>query len=162
MGRFTYHRFLRFYPDGFVISFLTTDHPSDIVPVLRPSLRAKGLHFGRWRLVRSDASEPECALLTPPAPGAGGAGANADAKPPPPRPRAVVLVSDLLEPGAAAPKYAFEMELALRETQRGRWNKLDLSSYRSIHLATGEVLELGLKHQKPFYFSKVRSYNPPL
>lgn len=46
------------------------------------------------------------------------------------------------------------MELSLKETQRGRWNKLDIDSYRSINLANEEVLALSLKHQKPFYFSK--------
>lgn len=46
------------------------------------------------------------------------------------------------------------MELNLKETQRGRWNKLDIENYRSINLVTDEVLGLGLKHQKPFYFSK--------
>ena len=46
------------------------------------------------------------------------------------------------------------MELSLRETGRGRWNKLDILDYRSINLATEESLSLSLKHQKPFYFSK--------
>ncbi|BEI86619.1 hypothetical protein CcaverHIS002_0609060 [Cutaneotrichosporon cavernicola] len=130
----TYHRFLRFYNDGHVMSFLTTDHPSDVVPLLKPSLRAKGLHFGRWRLVRDEDERG--------------------------RKRARVIITDLVEPGPGA-KYEFEMELMLRETGRGRWNKLDLVSYSSINLATGEALGLTLKHQKPFYFSKVRSYHPP-
>lgn len=39
--------------------------------------------------------------------------------------------------------------------KRSRWNKLDMSSYSSINLATGESLALSLKHQKPFYFSKL-------
>lgn len=123
----TYHRFLRFYPDGHVISFLTTDHPSDVVPLLKPTLRAKGLHFGRWRLIRAEDDKG--------------------------RKRPRVLVTDLVEPGSDA-KYEFEMELGLRETGRGRWNKLDILSYSSINLATGESLGLSLKHQKPFYFSK--------
>ncbi|CAD6572904.1 MAG: hypothetical protein TREMPRED_000685, partial [Tremellales sp. Tagirdzhanova-0007] len=146
----TYHRFLRFYPDGFVISFLTTDqrvtNPSDVVPILRRSLRAKGLHFGRWRLLRSDSAQLD--PITPKA-------ANA-------KRRACIVITDLLDPGNEVPKYEFEMELILRETGRGRWNKLDISSYNSINLVTGESLGLSLKHQKPFYFSKVKSYHPPL
>ena len=64
-----------------------------------------------------------------------------------------VLISDLVEPGIQ-PKYSFEMELQLRTTTRGRWNKLDMESYSSINLSTDEHLGLSLKHQKPFYFSK--------
>ncbi|WVR06828.1 hypothetical protein IAU60_003864 [Kwoniella sp. DSM 27419] len=151
----TYHRFLRFYPDGYVISYLTTDHPSEIVPVLRPSIRGKGLHFGRWKLVRSDSPAHPVNLnrlngeLVKPI----GQKGSRDAR---------VIVTDLLEPGNASPKYEFEMELGLKSTGRGRWNKLEIIEYRSINLLTGEVLALTLKHQKPFYFSKVRSYNPPL
>ncbi|OCF30685.1 F-box protein 9 [Kwoniella heveanensis BCC8398] len=150
----TYHRFLRFYPDGNVISFLTTDHPSEIVPVLRPSIRGKGLHFGRWKLIRTDSpvhpsNNPDSEV---------DANTNTDKM----RKNARVLITDLLEPGVEGPKYEFEMELALRSTGRGRWNKLEIIEYRSINLLTGEVLALALKHQKPFYFSKVRSYNPPL
>nr|XP_019046593.1 hypothetical protein I302_05343 [Kwoniella bestiolae CBS 10118]OCF25523.1 hypothetical protein I302_05343 [Kwoniella bestiolae CBS 10118] len=135
----TYHRFLRFYPDGNVISFLTTDHPSEIVPSLRPSIRGKGLHFGRWRLIRSDSDEPTTTTQT----------TTKDGKR-----FARVVVSDLLEPGNENPKYEFEMELILKSTGRGRWNKLEILEYRSINLRTGEVLALALKHQKPFYFSK--------
>ncbi|WVQ77810.1 hypothetical protein IAR50_007500 [Cryptococcus sp. DSM 104548] len=145
----TYHRYLRFYPDGSVISYLTTDHPSDVVPVLKPSLRRKGLHFGRWRLLRSDAPlDPESDPIWVPS------------KPNEKKP-ARIIVSGLLEPGVKEAKYEFEMELALRETTRGRWNKLDLLEYRSVNLGTDEALRLGLRNQKPFYFSKVRSYNPP-
>lgn len=65
-----------------------------------------------------------------------------------------VIITELLEPGENTPKYEFEMELTLKETQRGKWNKLDLDHYASINLSTGEALGLSLKHQKPFYFSK--------
>ncbi|WVQ99664.1 hypothetical protein IAU59_006803 [Kwoniella sp. CBS 9459] len=166
----TYHRFLRFYPDGNVISFLTTDHPSEIVPVLRPSIRGKGLHFGRWKLIRTDSplhpsntntnNTTEASAMKNGANGNTNANANANADRT--KKNARILITDLLEPGIEGPKYEFEMELALRSTGRGRWNKLEIIEYRSINLLTGEVLALALKHQKPFYFSKVRSYNPPL
>ncbi|ORY26145.1 hypothetical protein BCR39DRAFT_541958 [Naematelia encephala] len=103
----TYHRFLRFYPDGSVISFLTTDHPSDIVPRLRPSLRGKGLHFGRWHLVRSDTKNPSESALPLPSTVSGDR-------------RARIVISDLLEPGNEVPKYEFAMDLALCETGRGK------------------------------------------
>lgn len=123
----TYHRFLRFYPDGSVISFLTTDHPSEVVPILNQDLRAKGLHLGQWQLFH-DVNDKG-------------------------KKRTRVLISQLFEPGGSG-RYEFAMELSLRETNRGRWNKLDLNQYSSIQLDTGEVLGLSLKHQKPFYFSK--------
>lgn len=82
--------------------------PSEIVPVLRPSLRGKGLHFGRWRLIRSDAKhnpgiDPEWVPSK-----------SGEKRP------ARIIISDLLEPGVEEPKYEFEMELALRQTSRGR------------------------------------------
>ncbi|GAA5901622.1 hypothetical protein JCM6882_006026 [Rhodosporidiobolus microsporus] len=46
----TFYRYLRFYHHGLVISLLTTDPPTTIVRRLNPSLRMKGLTFGRWRL----------------------------------------------------------------------------------------------------------------
>lgn len=137
------------------------ESPSEVVPILRPSLRGKGLHFGRWRLIRPDAIhnpkiDPEWVPSK-----------SGEKRP------ARIIVSDLLEPGVEDPKYEFEMELALRQTSRGRWvvvliaitattnafgcirwNKLDILEYRSINLTTGETLALSLKNQKPFFFSK--------
>lgn len=46
----TFYRYLRFYPSGLAISFLTTDAPAQVVRRLNPALRAKGCTFGRWRL----------------------------------------------------------------------------------------------------------------
>lgn len=174
----TYHRFLRFYPDGTVISFLTTEHPSDVVPNLNPSLRGKGLHFGRWRLIRSDDVEEEEEMEKIKGEKAAkeeemvtddkedkadkadekdlykNTKANKKNAKNTAKKRAYIQITDLLEPGVADPKYEFEMELALRETNRGRWNKLDLARYSTVNLATGEVLHLSLRQQKPFYFSK--------
>jgi F-box protein 9 len=99
--------------------------PVDVVHSIRPSFRAKGLLFGTWALIRP--SQPG----HPPS----------------------ITIRELLEPGVT-PKYEFEMDLSLKTTNRGRWNKLDLDTYRSINLATDESLNLSLKHQKPFYFSK--------
>lgn len=150
-----------------MLSFLTTDHPSDVVPMLKPSLRAKGLHVGRWRLVRmdEDEDEPETQQVPTSPTKATTNGRTSPVKPTSPsntthhqlqkkRKHPKVVITELLEPGENTPKYEFEMELTLKETQRGRWNKLDLDHYASINLATGEALGLSLKHQKPFYFSK--------
>lgn len=123
-------------------------------------MRGKGLHFGRWRLIRSDAEtdddedeegegekkEREDKTKSTAKSKVKGKGKGHQ--------RARVLITDLVEPGMDEPKYEFEMDIALRETSRGRWNKLDLSRYSTINLRTGEVLHLSLRHQKPFYFSK--------
>lgn len=56
------------------------------------------------------------------------------------------------------PRYAFRMILRLTSTSRGKWNKMDCLEYCSINLQNGEVMEVPKKHQRPFYFSTVRSY----
>jgi F-box protein 9 len=103
----TYHRFLRFYPDGGVISFLTTEMPGEVVPVLRMSLRGKGLHFGRWRLDRGEEGQEADLPVVTEKKGKG-------------KGRGRIVISDLMEPGVQ-PKYEFEMELSLRQTGRGRY-----------------------------------------
>ncbi|TIB61312.1 hypothetical protein E3P77_04040 [Wallemia ichthyophaga] len=46
----TFYRYLRFFPDGLVISWLSTDVPTSSVPALNENLRCKGLLHGRWKL----------------------------------------------------------------------------------------------------------------
>lgn len=96
---------------------------------MKPSLRAKGTLFGRWILTTH--KDPTTGLETP-----------------------SIEIRQMLEPGLNTPKYEFEMDLGLKTTTRGRWNKLEMRTYQSIRLGTGEALGLSLKHQKPFYFSK--------
>lgn len=156
----TYHRFLRFYPDGTVISLLTTDHPVDVVHTIKPSLRAKGLLFGQWCLTEPPSDDQLAATAATAAQDDKAAGQSEDHSAASERPskkqaRAIrhVELRSLLEPGVT-PKYEFEMDLSLRTTTRGRWNKLEMLTYQSINLANGEALGLSLKHQRPFYFSK--------
>lgn len=152
----TYHRFLRFYPDGTVISLLTTDHPVDVVHTIKPSLRAKGLLFGQWCLTEpSEESATAPPTVEAAAPGDESVSPNKERAKRSSDTRAIrhVQLRLLLEPGVT-PKYEFEMDLSLRTTTRGRWNKLEMLTYQSINLANGEALGLSLKHQRPFYFSK--------
>lgn len=51
------------------------------------------------------------------------------------------------------------MTLTLRSRPLGRWNKLEFDKYESINLEDGEATALGLKNERPFWFSKVRSYS---
>ena len=69
-----------------------------------------------------------------------------------------VLVSDLVDPSNPTSRYSFQMTLTLRSRPLGRWNKLEFVEYESINLEDGEATGLGLKNERPFWFSKVRSY----
>ncbi|KAJ9099167.1 hypothetical protein QFC21_004047 [Naganishia friedmannii] len=102
--------------------------PVDVVHSVRPSLRAKGTLFGQWGINTIKDSKGRDS------------------------PR--IELRSLLEPGLHTPKYEFEMDLCLKTTTRGRWDKVDMLTYQSINLVNGEALGLSLKHQKPFYFSK--------
>jgi len=55
-------------------------------------------------------------------------------------------------------RYVFDMTLNLRSRPLGRWNKMDIQSYDSVNLETGDIHPVALKHERPFWFSKVRSY----
>ncbi|TFK63000.1 hypothetical protein BDN72DRAFT_848118 [Pluteus cervinus] len=176
----TYHRYLRFFPNGQVLSLLTNEEqsPQQVIPLLKPTLRMKGLYLGTWSLIGTtihlsnlvEASGkypipdpidgdlvvpfiPPPPLLLSQAPlaplvygyghhhGAHGAHNNANNN----------ATSDNL-------RYIFSMTLGLRARPKGRWNKLDIESYDSINLGTGDTTPVALKHERPFWFSKVRSY----
>ncbi|EMD38956.1 hypothetical protein CERSUDRAFT_104245 [Gelatoporia subvermispora B] len=126
----TYHRYLRFYPNGQVLSLLANEEhsPQQVIPLLKPTLRMKGLFIGNWNLVGN-----------------------------------TLYITDLADPvqrpdGVAGPRYTFQMILELRSRPLGRWNRLDLHTYDSVDIESGEATPLPLKHQRPFWFSKVRSY----
>jgi len=55
-------------------------------------------------------------------------------------------------------RYAFLMSLNLRSRPLGRWNRLTMETYDSVNLETGDMNPVVLKHERPFWFSKVRSY----
>ncbi|PPQ67877.1 hypothetical protein CVT25_010316 [Psilocybe cyanescens] len=158
----TYHRYLRFYPNGQVLSLLANEEhpPQHIIPILKPTLRMNGLFFGQWHLIGTtvhltnliDASGrfalPVSAASGPSPPAepfsssslhASGGGGNA-------------LRAD------QAARYAFLMTLNLRSRPLGRWNRMDIECYESINIETGDVNPIVLKHERPFWFSKVRSY----
>jgi len=69
-----------------------------------------------------------------------------------------VHVSDLVDPYSPSGKYSFEMLLDLKSRPLGRWNKLDLAGYSSVEAETGEACPFSLKHERPFWFSKVKTY----
>ncbi|KAF9466103.1 hypothetical protein BDZ94DRAFT_1158574 [Collybia nuda] len=144
----TYHRYLRFFPNGQVLSLLTNEEypPQQIIPLLKPSLRMKGLLVGTWLL--SGTTLHLSNLLD-----ASG--------------RFPLSITDIPSAPLEAPsitdysertRYAFMMTLDLRSRPLGRWNKMNLQSYNSMNLETGDISPVALKHERPFWFSKVRSY----
>ncbi|PFH51804.1 hypothetical protein AMATHDRAFT_141654 [Amanita thiersii Skay4041] len=168
----TYHRFLRFYPNGMVLSFLVNGemNPQQVIPLLKPTLRAKGFSLGTWRLLGDTI---HLNLVE----------ANGKITPSLPPPfevlNAFLEETEIAEVGGASQRhashvphrhsgqsteqqtrYTFVMTLALRSRPVGRWNRLDIETYDSISLATGGVTPVALKHERPFWFSKVRSYSP--
>ncbi|KAI0924683.1 hypothetical protein AcW2_005494 [Taiwanofungus camphoratus] len=121
----TYHRYLRFYPNGQVLSLLANEElpPQQVISVLKPTLRTKGLFIGNWYLDGT-----------------------------------TVYITELLDPSGGPLRYAFRMTLKLRSRPLGRWNRLDFHAYESVEIESGEATPVALKHERPFWFSKVRSY----
>ncbi|KAJ7879908.1 hypothetical protein B0H14DRAFT_3082801 [Mycena olivaceomarginata] len=137
----TYHRYLRFFPDGKVLSLLANEEtqPAQVIHTLKPSLRKKGLFIGTWKLSGS-----------------------------------VITISNLIDasgrfpippistPGNDQPfaRYSFSMILSLSSRPLGRWNKIMMNEYNSVDLENGNTTPLGLRHERPFWFSRVKSFPP--
>ncbi|RDB20829.1 F-box only protein 9 [Hypsizygus marmoreus] len=137
----TYHRYLRFFPNGQVLSLLVNEDYThqQIIPLLKPTLRMKGFFIGNWHL--SGKTVQLTNLL--------------DASGRFPLPSSDAPVSPESNDGAP---YAFAMTLSLLSRPTGRWNRLDIKSYNSVKLETGEVNPIQMKNEHEFWFSKVRSY----
>jgi F-box protein 9 len=130
----TYHRYLRFFPNGQVLSLLANEEwqPQTVIPMLKPNLRMKGFYIGDWSLSGSTV------YITN-------------------------LVEKHLSHAHATTesqpnKYIFQMTLALRSRPLGRWNKLDFIGYDSVNVEDGEAIPLPLKNERSFWFSKVKSW----
>ncbi|KAF9073298.1 hypothetical protein BDP27DRAFT_1319186 [Rhodocollybia butyracea] len=166
----TYHRYLRFFPNGQVISLLTNEEqpPAQVIPRLKLTLRGlKGLFFGNWHLSGNtvvlnnlidassraltaiDFASPSsiATLLNPSTVSLHVTHGHGHGNHPPTN-------TDVLP----SIRYIFTMNLTLRSRPLGRWNKMDIASYDSVNLETGDVSPVALKHERPFWFSKVRSY----
>ena len=122
-----YHRYLRFFSDGTVLSLLTSDPtpPREIIPILNPSLRMKGLSLGLWELHDS-----------------------------------IVYITSLTDPtGSSTLPYVFQVTLQLNSRPLGRWNRLSILAYDSVHVESGEMIPVSINREKTqFMFSKVKSY----
>jgi len=139
----TYHRYLRFFPNGQVLSLLSNEEQGlqQIISLLKPTLRMKGLFLGQWKLVgttvRLSDLHDASGRFQLPAPTDSGS---------------------LDPPSGERAKYFFKMTLDLQTRPVGRWNKMVIHSYDSVNIGSGIVTPVVLKHGRPFWFSKVRSY----
>lgn len=172
----TYYRYLRFFRDGTVISLLTTHEPVDVVHHLTwENLRAvrkdgkdqplstsldssaqpgqpvphtsqsvmKQALRGRWRLCHplslEDRNVKEIAT--------GGAGMEGDLH---------------IETEGVGPRYMYTMHLSLKSSSRSKNsvknNKLVWKGFWSYNQLTSDWAEFHLKNDKPFFFSRVKSY----
>lgn len=139
----TYYRYLRFFRDGTAASLLTTSEPAEVVPHLTraavdmhragagihlPSAVVKKTLRGRWRL-GSTFGEGE------------GEG-------------------DLvIETEGAGERYVYRMDLALRSAGKAaRNNKLAWRGFYSYNKLTDDWGEFLRRNERPFLFSRVRSY----
>lgn len=145
----TYYRYLRFFRDGTVFSLLSTSEPADVVHHLtRPNvaLHAGGAmaHLpsrvvdltlkGRWRL------------------------AHAGDKPDAP---ANEIEGDVIVETEGVSKYIYRLDLSLGSAGKGlgpRNNKLTWRGFYSYNRLTEDWAEFPLRNNKPFFFSRVKSY----
>ncbi|KAJ3904988.1 hypothetical protein F5879DRAFT_1001302 [Lentinula edodes] len=178
----TYHRYLRFFPNGQVISLLTNEEqsPAHVIPLLKPTLRGlKGLLFGNWHLSGNtvvlsnliDASSRSLTYIDFSSPTSvahllsQSTMARGDADAPPSHSSHSHHAHShghghghAADPSIPTIRYIFTMHLTLLSRPLGRWNKMDIVSYDTVKLETGEASPVALKHERPFWFSKVRSY----
>lgn len=155
----TYYRYLRFFRDGSLISLLTTNEPTDVVHHLSreslllhkdhaqshlPSSVMHLAHRGRWR-------------MSPP-----GIGPQQNVS----RQGSDLAVSSgegdvFVETEGVGTKYLYRMDLTLRSAGKPtstRNNKLMWRQFYSYNKLTDDWGEFGLKNDKPFFFSRVKSY----
>ncbi|KEP49965.1 putative F-box protein pof7, related protein [Rhizoctonia solani 123E] len=123
----TYHRYLRFLPDGRVLSLLDQNlEPREAVHLITPDLVMKGFFIGTWTLQTSNENKHH------------------------------VSIANLTDPSGKF-EHSFRMELTLASRPLGRWNRLTFESYMSVN-SEGTPSTLPIRNERPFWFSKVRSW----
>jgi F-box protein 9 len=144
----TYYRYLRFFHDGTAISLLTTAEPTDVVHHLTreavalhsggaaphlPSIVVQSALRGRWRLAHAE-DNPHASLSE--------------------------VEGDLVVETEGVSKYIYRLDLALRNAGKSgtKNNKLVWRGFYSYNRLTDDWAEFALKNDKPFYFSRVKSY----
>lgn len=145
----TYYRYLRFYRDGSVISLLSTSEPSEVVHHITKEL----LHLHREK---SHASSLPSVVMLKALKGRWRLSSVLDY----PDVEPAEQESDLfVETEGVGSKYIYRMDLSLRNAGKGaKNNKLVWRGFHSYNKLTDDLAEFGLKNDKPFFFSRVKSY----
>ena len=162
----TYYRYLRFFRNGAVISLLTTSEPAEVVHhltedelLMHRRERGRSQHHstaaggqsvlplpamqlalkGRWRLSSTLDLPKEADGVIP--------GQQAQE-------------GDLyIETEGVGEKYMYRMDMSMRSAGKGaRNNKLVWRGFYSYNKLTDDWAEFMLKNDKPFFFSRVKSY----
>lgn len=155
----TYYRYLRFFRDGRCASLLTTNEPIDVVHHLTkenmharhagglPSAVMNNCLRGRWKL----SGDPYHTAT-----GEGGKEKEDGEE------GSIHIETEGADAGHAHPKYIYKMALQLKSAGRSagatRNNKLAWMGYWSYNKLTDDWAEFGLKNDKAFFWSRVRSY----
>ncbi|CAP69465.1 uncharacterized protein PODANS_1_11280 [Podospora anserina S mat+] len=136
----TYYRYLRFFRDGTCLSLLTTAEPNDVVHHLTRETYAshhsghvmESALKGRWRLARAG-DNPGASLSE--------------------------VEGDVMVETEGVSKYVYRLDLTLKSAGKGaRNNKLAWRGFYSWNRLTDDWAEFTLRNDKPFFFSRVRSY----
>jgi F-box protein 9 len=157
----TYFRYLRFFRDGTCASLLTTTEPGDVVHHLTkenmhthhagglPSSVMNHALRGRWRL-SGDPYQP---------PTTDNEGEHESEKE---EEGTLHIETEGADAGHPSPKYMYRMALQLKSARKGsgatRNNKLVWMGYWSYNKLTDDWAEFGLRNDKAYAWSRVKSY----
>lgn len=150
----TYYRYLRFFRNGTCVSLLTTSEPVDVVHYLTrehmhsghtvgsmlPSAVMRNALRGRWRLSGPVSGVPKEEEAN---------GAEAEGE--------VLIETE----GPDREKYMYKMQLALKSasaSKGARNNKMVWRGFWSYNKLTDDWAEFGLRNDRPFFWSRVKSY----
>ena len=165
----TYYRYLRFYEDGSCISLLTTAEPAEVVHQLVKdnlgrsfaqgapgAVMNQGVR-GRWRLSGDPFKEKSIMREEE-------EGQERKSEEHQEEEEGIVHIeTEGADAATKNPKYVYKMMLALQNAGGGkrgktRNNKMAWLGYWSYNKLSDDWAEFGLKNDKPFFWSRVRSY----
>ncbi len=157
----TYYRYLRFFRDGRVLSLLTTKEPKVIVNEMVPKLleppREEETGTKKRRGARNVVGLEEASPVALVARGRWKLGGD-------PQSSSEDGVADELDEKALVAetegcydRYTYRMEFTLKGQERGR-SRLVWKDYWCYNKGTDDWTEFGLKNDKAFVFSRVKSY----